>query len=181
MKEMPAIVVSGLNYGFGTELVLDDLSLQLEKGSRCLLVGANGAGKSTLLRILAGKTLVRGQVLVSGKNAFKDDTVGVTYLGSEWAHNPVVKGDVPVSRLLLSLGAKRHPERLSELLDILDVSFLFLKSQVNPNWSMNTISDGQRRRVQIVLGLLEPWEVLLLDEVTVDLDVLVRQDLVSLS
>jgi CCR4-NOT complex subunit CAF16 len=42
---------------------------------------------------------------------------------------------------------------------------------------MHAISDGQRRRVQIVLGLLEPWEVLLLDEVTVDLDVLVRQDL----
>lgn len=42
---------------------------------------------------------------------------------------------------------------------------------------MHAISDGQRRRVQIVLGLLEPWDVLLLDEVTVDLDVLVRQDL----
>ena len=117
-----AIVVKGLNFGFGGDLVLEDLEFTLEKGSRCLLIGANGAGKSTLLRILAGKTLVRGQVLVNGKNAFREDTIGITYLGSEWAHNPVVKGDVPVARLLLSLGAKRHPQRLAELLDILDVS-----------------------------------------------------------
>lgn len=35
---------------------------------------------------------------------------------------------------------------------------------------------GQRRRVQLVMGLLQPWDVLLLDEVTVDLDVLVRAE-----
>ncbi|KAG9004102.1 CCR4-NOT regulatory complex component [Tulasnella sp. JGI-2019a] len=44
---------------------------------------------------------------------------------------------------------------------------------------MHTISDGERRRVQLVMGLMSPWEVLLLDEVTVDLDVLVRDDLLA--
>jgi len=43
---------------------------------------------------------------------------------------------------------------------------------------MHTISDGERRRVQLCFGLMSPWEVLLLDEVTVDLDVLVRDDLI---
>jgi ABC-type cobalamin/Fe3+-siderophores transport system ATPase subunit len=99
--EKDAIVVSGLNYGFGGDSkVLQNLNLTLEKGSRCLLIGANGAGKSTLLRVLAGKHLVKGNVLVCGKNAFTDGTVGITYLGSEWALNPVVRGDVPVARLL---------------------------------------------------------------------------------
>lgn len=50
---------------------------------------------------------------------------------------------------------------------------------VNVNWHMHQVSDGQRRRVQIVLGLLMPWEVLLLDEVTVDLDVVVRANLLA--
>lgn len=103
--------MSGLNYGFGGQSnVLESLDLKLEKGSRCLLIGANGAGKSTLLRILAGKHLVKGKVLVSGKNAFTDGTVGITYLGSEWALNPVVRGDVPVARLLkvLSILISRH-------------------------------------------------------------------------
>ena len=44
---------------------------------------------------------------------------------------------------------------------------------------MHAISDGERRRVQLVMGLMAEWDVLLLDEVTVDLDVLVRDDLLS--
>jgi CCR4-NOT complex subunit CAF16 len=50
---------------------------------------------------------------------------------------------------------------------------------VDINWRMHQVSDGQRRRVQIVLGLLMPWDVLLLDEVTVDLDVVVRSNLLN--
>lgn len=42
---------------------------------------------------------------------------------------------------------------------------------------MHQVSDGQRRRVQIFIGLLRPFKILLLDEVTVSLDVVVRQDL----
>ena len=42
---------------------------------------------------------------------------------------------------------------------------------------MHQLSDGQRRRVQILLGLVRPFKVLLLDEITTSLDVCVRQDL----
>jgi CCR4-NOT complex subunit CAF16 len=163
-----AVKVEHLNFDFGGSIILKDINLKLERGSRTLLIGANGAGKSTLLRIIAGKNLTKQPVLALGRNVFRDGSVGVTYLGTEWANNPVVRGDIPVSRLLKTLGATRHPERCAKLLDI---------CAVNPNWSMHQISDGQRRRVQIVLGLLEPWDLLLLDEVTVDLDVLVRNDL----
>merc|ERR1712032_137602 len=45
------------------------------------------------------------------------------------------------------------------------------------NWRMHQLSDGQRRRVQIFMGLLRPFKILLLDEVTTSLDVCVRQDL----
>jgi CCR4-NOT complex subunit CAF16 len=44
---------------------------------------------------------------------------------------------------------------------------------------MCRVSDGQRRRVQILLGLLAPSELLLLDEVTTDLDVIARADLLA--
>lgn len=44
---------------------------------------------------------------------------------------------------------------------------------------MHQISDGERRRVQLCMGLMGEWDVLLLDEVTVDLDVLVRADLID--
>lgn len=65
------------------------------------------------------------------------------------------------------MGSQRWPERTAKLLRVLDVDV---------NWHMHQRSDGQRRRVQLVMGLLQPWKLLLLDEVTVDLDVLVRAD-----
>ncbi|KAJ3032285.1 CCR4-NOT regulatory complex component, partial [Rhizophlyctis rosea] len=166
----PAISVNTLSFSFGGPQILSDITFLLPRGSRCLLVGANGAGKSTLLRILAGKRLVKGDVSVLGKNPFFDDSQGITYLGTEWAMNPIIRRELPVSRLLLTLGATRNQERVTKLLEIMDV---------DPNWSMHEISDGQRRRVQIILGLMDPWHLLLLDEVTVDLDVLARSRLLS--
>ncbi|KAI9322565.1 P-loop containing nucleoside triphosphate hydrolase protein [Dichotomocladium elegans] len=166
-KDNLAINVENLDFDYGGPPILQDLTLKLERGSRCLLVGANGAGKSTLLRILAGKRKVSCDVRILGQNAFLDAPQGVTYLGTEWAGNPIVKSDLTVEYLLMSMGSSRWPERTAKLLKVLDVDI---------HWRMHQRSDGQRRRVQLVMGLLQPWDLLLLDEVTVDLDVLVRAD-----
>ncbi|KAG4907291.1 hypothetical protein JHK82_055952 [Glycine max] len=48
---------------------------------------------------------------------------------------------------------------------------------IDLSWRLHKVSDGQRRRVQICMGLLKPFNVLLLDEITVDLDVLARTDI----
>jgi CCR4-NOT complex subunit CAF16 len=139
------------------------------------------AGKSTLLQILAGKRLITGSnasVRIRGRDVFRDFPTGVTFLGTEWsvyiyvfersiydinistvsrAMNPVVRSDILVSVFLDSVGGYRHKERRDHLLDILDVDL---------DWRMHTISDGERRRVQLCMGLMAPWDVLLLDEVT---------------
>jgi CCR4-NOT complex subunit CAF16 len=107
---------------------------------------------------------------VLGKDVFREFPDGITFLGTEWAMNPVVRSDITVSAFLDSVGGYRHKERRDELLDILDVDL---------DWRMHQISDGERRRVQLCFGLMVPWKVLLLDEVTVDLDVLVRDDLLT--
>lgn len=80
------------------------------------------AGKSTLLQILAGKRLVNGaDILIKDRDVFRDSPPGVTFLGTEWAMNPVVRGDIVVSHFLDSVGGYRHKERRDMLLDILDV------------------------------------------------------------
>jgi CCR4-NOT complex subunit CAF16 len=48
---------------------------------------------------------------------------------------------------------------------------------IDLNWRMHQLSDGQRRRVQILIGLIRPFKILLMDEITTSLDVCVRQDL----
>ncbi|KAH9939954.1 P-loop containing nucleoside triphosphate hydrolase protein [Amylocystis lapponica] len=152
---------------------LSDISISLPKGSRTILVGANGAGKSTLLQILAGKRLISRpgtHVQIKGRDVFRNSPPGITFLGTEWAMNPVVRSDIVVADFLNSVGGYRHKERRDHLLDILDIDL---------DWHMHAISDGERRRVQLCMGLMSDWDVLLLDEVTVDLDVLVRDDLLT--
>lgn len=161
------IEVEDLAYVFPDHTVgVYPTNLSLPTNCRALLVGANGAGKSTLMRVLAGKTLAKqGRVLIDGQDPFRDGMSGVAYLGSEWASNPTVRRDIPVHLLLESIGGKVYPDRLEELIDILDIDI---------NWRMHAVSDGERRRVQLAMGLLCPWDTLMLDEVTVDLDVLMR-------
>ena len=60
-----------------------------------------------------------------------------------------------------------YTARRDELVRILDIDLA---------WRMHAVSDGERRRVQLAMGLLRPWRILLLDEITVDLDLLSRSN-----
>lgn len=102
---------------------------------------------------------------VCGLDPFADGLEGVTYLGVEWVLNPVVRTDIAVPELLKSVGGDYYAERRDELIHVLDI---------DTRWRMHAVSDGERRRVQLAMGLLRPWRVLLLDEITVDLDLLSR-------
>ncbi|GEQ72569.1 hypothetical protein JCM33374_g6256 [Metschnikowia sp. JCM 33374] len=178
-----AVETTNLTYVFSNKRRgLEDINLQIPWGTTNLLVGPNGAGKSTLLKILAGKTLIKqGKLRLGGfdpfefsinRNSHENSDINnyMSYLGTEWANNDVVRRDIPVKLLISSIGGEIYRERRDELIRILDL---------DPNWSMAFISDGERRRVQLVMGLLKPWKLLLLDEVTVDLDVIVRQNLLN--
>ncbi|KAL9596205.1 MAG: hypothetical protein Q9219_005957 [cf. Caloplaca sp. 3 TL-2023] len=171
-KEAPSVTVNALSYAFPDgSSGLRDVVLDLPPGSRTLLIGANGAGKTTLLRLLSGKRLAPpGTVSVAGVDPFKHGLEGVTYLGLEWVLNPIVRTDIDVPTLLASVGGDYYQQRRDELVDILDIDIA---------WRMHTVSDGERRRVQLAMGLLRPWRVLLLDEITVDLDLLSRSNFLA--
>ena len=174
--------VKNLTFGYpGREAVLRNLNMQLTDGARCLLIGANGAGKSTILRILSGRHLTKPDdaVTVLGRSAFHDTRLNFerSYLDTDWGMRTVafagygcpLQADIPVFGMMEKLQAE-YPQRRDELLKLLGVDL---------NWRMHQVSDGQRRRVQIFLGLIRPFKVLLLDEVTVSLDVVVRIDLLK--
>ncbi|KAJ7781257.1 P-loop containing nucleoside triphosphate hydrolase protein [Mycena metata] len=138
---------------------LDAITLNLPPGSRTVIVGPNGGlhrplRKSTLLQILAGKRLVNtAEIRIKDRDVFRDSPPGVTFLGTEWAMNPVVRSDIVVSHFLDSVGGYRHKERRDKLLDLLRLTL----TKYLP--------------VQLVFGLMAPFDV--------DLDVLVREELVT--
>jgi CCR4-NOT complex subunit CAF16 len=163
----PSIEVTNLTFTFPDRSVgLSNILLSLPPSSRTLLIGANGAGKTTLLRLLSGKRLApTGTISIAGLDPFKEHLDGVTYLGLEWVLNPIVRTDIGVRELLKSVGGDAYPERRDELVSVLDIDL---------DWRMHAVSDGERRRVQLAMGLIRPWRILLLDEITVDLDLLSR-------
>jgi CCR4-NOT complex subunit CAF16 len=168
----PSIEVNNLSYTFADHSTgLYNVILSLPPGSRTLLIGANGAGKTTLLRLLSGKRLApAGTVKIGGLDPFKEHTDGVTYLGLEWVLNPIVRTDIGVQELLKSVGGDFYPDRRDELVEVLDI---------DTEWRMHAVSDGERRRVQLAMGLIRPWRILLLDEITVDLDLLSRSNFLA--
>lgn len=177
-----AIDVTGLTFAYDanpSNVILKDLNLKLETGSRTLLIGANGSGKSTLLRILSGRHLTKPEnaVKVLGMSAFRDTKLNFhrAYLDCDWGMRTVafagvgvpLMADIPVSGMMTKL-QESYPERRDELVEMLGIDL---------NWRMHQLSDGQRRRVQILIGLIRPFKILFLDEITTSLDVCVRQDL----
>ncbi len=164
-----AIDVRALDFAYaGGPLVLRALDLRVPTGARCLLVGANGSGKTTLLSIAAGRHMAAdAAVRVFGRPAFSDTTLvhEVSFIGGQFP----LDVDLTVDELLAAR-AGADATRRETLLGVLDI---------DRRWRMNRVSDGQRRRVQLMLGLLWPCRLLLLDEVTTDLDVIARGDLLA--
>jgi CCR4-NOT complex subunit CAF16 len=163
-----AISVDGLSFGYpgAAGPVLRDLGFSLPAGARCLLLGANGVGKSTLLRLLAGKHMLAADtVRVLGRAAFHDTTLAaaVAFLGGPFPFHQDIRVDA-----ILAHRQGLDPARVARVVEILDVDLA---------WRMHQVSDGQRRRVQLLLDLIRAPQVILLDEVTADLDVLARADL----
>merc|ERR1712127_693782 len=144
-------------------------------------IGANGSGKSTLMRILAGRHLSKPEngIKVLGLNAFRDTKLNFhrAYLDCDWGMRTVafagagvpLMADIPVYKMVERL-QQTYPERRDELVRMLGIDL---------RWRMHQLSDGQRRRVQLLIGLIRPFKVLLLDEITTSLDVCVRQDLLK--
>jgi CCR4-NOT complex subunit CAF16 len=166
----PVIVARDLRFRYrgGSHWVLDGVDLAIERGSRCLVIGANGAGKTTLLRILAGKHMVAPEVVrVLGSSAFHDTELAgrVEFLGANFPFTV----DLTV-REVVDHQIGIDAARMAYLIEVLDI---------DPGWHMHAVSDGQRRRVQLLLGLMRPRDVLFLDEATTDLDLLARSELLG--
>ncbi|KAL3328567.1 hypothetical protein AABB24_035949 [Solanum stoloniferum] len=180
--ESSSIQVNGMQFSYDFQSpIYFDFNLNIAPRSRCLLLGANGSGKTTLLKILAGKHMVGGKDVVRVLNfsAFHDTHLvcsgDLAYLGESWSKNVGAVGEIPLqgdfSAEHMIFGVEGvDPVRREKLLELLDIDL---------QWRMHKVSDGQRRRVQICMGLLHPYKVLLLDEVTVDLDVVARMDLLD--
>jgi ABC-2 type transport system ATP-binding protein len=165
----PAIQVRGLRKSFGTQVVLDDIDLDVAEGSVFALLGPNGAGKTTTIHILS--TLVpadAGEVRVASHDVAAEPdavraSIGVT--GQVSAVDKQFSGEENL-RLMADLCHLPAAERKTRVADLLD-RFELTEDARKPAMRY---SGGMRRRLDLAMTLVGRPRIIFLDEPTTGLD-----------
>jgi ABC transport system ATP-binding/permease protein len=147
----------------GQRHLLDHVTWQLGPGERVGVLGVNGSGKSTLLQLLAGT--LPGSLTASG-TVVRGKTVRIGHLTQE--PPPATPGLRALEAAERVRGMVRLGSREMSASQLLDRLGLHGERQWLP---VTELSGGERRRLQLMLVLLDDPNVLLLDEPTNDLDI----------
>ena len=160
----PAVHVRGLSKSYGRLQAVRDLDLDVEYGEIFAILGPNGAGKTTTIEILEGhRKRDAGQVRVLGEDP---GTAGRTWRASigivlqEVSDAGMLTVSETVQMFAKCYGAARLPKDVLDLVGLGSVS----------HSKVRTLSGGQRRRLDVALGIINLPKLVFLDEPTTGFD-----------
>jgi ABC-2 type transport system ATP-binding protein len=165
---METIDVRGLRMRYGATDVLHDVSFAARAGEVLALLGPNGAGKTTTIEILEGfRIRSAGTVAVLGTDPARGDEIWRAKLGvvlQSWRDH----GKWRVRELLAHLGRYyADPWDADELIELVGLTD-------RADHKLKTLSGGQRRRLDVAIGIVGRPELLFLDEPTTGFDPVAR-------
>jgi iron(III) transport system ATP-binding protein len=174
---MARIDIHSLSKRYGTNLVVDDLSLEVHDGEFLTLLGPSGCGKTTTLRLIAGfvkpdggTIAVDGTVLSSPEGVVPPEKrrMGMVFQNyAVWPHKTVFEN------VAFGLEAQKVPkreiaERVGRMLELVGLTGLEKRYP-------NQLSGGQQQRVALARSLVVEPQILLLDEPLSNLDAKLRE------
>jgi ABC-2 type transport system ATP-binding protein len=155
--------------------VVRDVSFDVARGELLALLGPNGAGKSTTIKMLTGiLTPTRGEVMVAGMNPHLDRKRNARNIGAVFGQRTQLWWDLPakesftILRSIYGVPAERHRARLAELDRLLELSEFW-------DTRVRHLSLGQRVRCDLAAALLHDPAIVFLDEPTIGMDVVVKE------
>ncbi|OKH46269.1 ABC transporter [Calothrix sp. HK-06] len=167
----------GRNRAVSEIIAVDDITLNVEKGEAVAFIGPNGAGKSTTIKMLTGILHpTSGRASLLGLNPWKSRRqlaykIGVVFgqRSQLWYHLPP-RDTLELLAHIYNIERREYIKRRDVLVERFDLA---------PFWStpVRKLSLGQRMRAEVAASLLHAPQLLFLDEPTIGLDVIARQEL----
>jgi len=193
IKSMTILTAENLSKNYGERILLNNVNFSIEDGDKIGLIGVNGAGKSTFLKMVADLEVLDGGKLIKGS------AVQIEYLPQEPEFDDeatvilqVFKGNSPVMQLLreyeqvLEQSSKRPDDmewqkkliELNRQMDIHDAwqlessakAILTKLGITDFSATIGNLSGGQKKRIALASALINPSDLLILDEPTNHID-----------
>lgn len=160
-----------------TKTAVDDISFTIEKGEIVGYIGSNGAGKSTTIKMMTGiLTPTRGTCTVAGINPSQNRRENAQNIGVVFGQRTQLWWDLPLSesftilKEIYNVSDEDFKEQMEFLNRVLELQEFFDRP-------VRTLSLGQRMRADLGAALLHNPKVLYLDEPTIGLDLVVKDNI----
>lgn len=179
---MSVLSLKNICFSYGSTPVLNDLSLDFEKGKMYCIVGKSGAGKTTLLSVLSGLASPNsGEIFYEDKSIKKIDKyefsskyIGVIFQSFNLITKFTALENVMLSMDIAGVKSKDKKKKATELL--LSVGL----DEEEANRRVLTLSGGQQQRVAIARALSYDPDIILADEPTGNLDIETQKDIMEI-
>ncbi len=168
------IIMNKVNKYFGDKHVLKDVSLSVPSGCIYGLLGPSGCGKTTTVKIIAGiSESTSGETYVLGEKMPQLSIMNeIGYMAQSDALYMMLSAADNLEFFATIYGMKRneYKKRMLEVMELVNLAD-------DLNKPVYTVSGGMKRRLSLAMAILHNPKVLILDEPTVGIDPLLRQDI----
>lgn len=168
-----SIVFSNVQKAYGSNVVINDLNLNIRKGERLILLGPSGCGKTTTLRMIAGfEKITKGELYMDGR-VVNDIAPGERNIAMVFQSYALFQHLSVWDNITFGLQLQKLPQAEMEKRARMAMEILHLEGYENKK--THELSGGQKQRVALCRALVKQSPYFLLDEPLSNLDAKLRQ------
>ncbi|HDR1021157.1 TPA: ferric ABC transporter ATP-binding protein [Pasteurella multocida] len=175
MSNNDFLVLKNITKAFGKAVVIDNLNLNIKRGTMVTLLGPSGCGKTTVLRLVAGlESPTSGQIFIDGedvtKSSIQNRDICIVFQSYALFPHMSIGDNVGYGLKMQGVSKEERQQRVKEALELVDLAGF-------EDRYVDQISGGQQQRVALARALVLKPKVLLFDEPLSNLDANLRRSM----